>query len=230
MLELGGSDAYIILEDADLDLAAEICANARLINNGQSCIAAKRFIVIDCVAEDFTQLLTAKIKAKKVGNPLEEGTNLGPMANTQLREDLHQQVQKSIAKGAICLLGGEIPNGEGAFYPPTILTNVTKGMPAFDEELFGPVFAIIAAESTEQAVEMANDSDFGLGGAIFTKNEKLGESLARNEIQAGSVFVNQSVKSDTRLPFGGIKQSGYGRELGFYGLTEFMNIKTINIK
>jgi len=213
-----------------LDLAAEICANARLINNGQSCIAAKRFIVIDSVVEDFTQLLTVKIKAKKVGNPLEEGTNLGPMANTQLREDLHQQVQKSIAKGAICLLGGEIPNGEGAFYPPTILTNVTKGMPAFDEELFGPVFAIIAAESTEQAVEMANDSDFGLGGAIFTKNEKLGESLARNEIQAGSVFVNQSVKSDTRLPFGGIKQSGYGRELGFYGLTEFMNIKTINIK
>ncbi len=230
VLELGGSDAYIILEDADLEKAAEACANARLVNNGQSCIAAKRFIVVESVLKEFIQLLLTKIKAKKTGDPLDDNTDLGPMANTKLRDDLHEQVKQSLALGAVCVLGGEIPTGEGAFYPPTILTKVKKSMPAFDEELFGPVAAIISAKNVEEAIELANDSQFGLGGAIFTKNEAKGNDIARNELQSGSVFINQGVKSDPRLPFGGIKQSGYGRELGLHGLLEFMNIKTISIK
>ncbi|WP_017258678.1 NAD-dependent succinate-semialdehyde dehydrogenase [Pedobacter arcticus] len=230
VLELGGSDAYLILEDADLEMAAEACVNARLINNGQSCIAAKRFIVIESVLEEFTQLLLTKIKAKKTGDPFDENTDLGPMANKQLRDDLHEQVRKSISLGAKCILGGEIPVGEGAFYPASILTNVKKGMPAFDEELFGPVAVIISADTIDEAINIANDSVFGLGGAVFTKDETKGNEIARNQLQAGSVFVNQGVKSDPRLPFGGIKQSGYGRELGLNGLLEFMNIKTISIK
>ncbi|HTN19591.1 MAG TPA: NAD-dependent succinate-semialdehyde dehydrogenase [Pelobium sp.] len=230
VLELGGSDAYIVLEDADLELAAETCTNARLINNGQSCIAAKRFIVIESVLEKFTGLMLSKMKAKKTGDPLNETTDLGPMANVNLRDDLHKQVEKSIALGAECILGGKIPEGKGAFYPATILTKVKKGMPAFDEEFFGPVATIISAKDAEEAIEIANDSDFGLGGAIFTTDEAKGNNIARNEMQAGSVFVNQGVKSDPRLPFGGIKQSGYGRELGLHGLVEFMNIKTIYIK
>ena len=230
VLELGGSDAYLILADADLEMAAEACANARLINNGQSCIAAKRFIVVKTVLDEFTQLLLAKIKSKKTGDPLNVATDLGPMANIQLRDDLHEQVKKSISLGAKCILGGEIPVGEGAFYPATILTDVKKGMPAFEEELFGPVAAIIPADSVDEAIKIANNSDFGLGGAVFTKDEAKGNDIARNKLQAGSVFVNQGVKSDPRLPFGGIKQSGYGRELGLHGLLEFMNIKTISIK
>ncbi len=230
VLELGGSDAYIILEDADLELAAETCANARLINNGQSCIAAKRFIVVEPVLEKFSQLLLSKMKAKKTGDPFDKTTDLGPMANMELRDDLHEQVKKSIALGAECILGGEIPKSEGAFYPATILTKVKKGMPAFDEELFGPVASVIVAKNTEEAIAIANDSDFGLGGAIFTADEAKGNEIARNELQAGSVFVNQGVKSDPRLPFGGIKQSGYGRELGLHGLLEFINIKTVSIK
>ena len=230
VLELGGSDAYIILADADLEVAAETCTNARLINNGQSCIAAKRFIVEESVLEKFSTLMLDKMKAKKTGDPFAENTDLGPMANIKLRDDLHEQVQKSIKLGAKCILGGEIQKGEGAYYPATILTNVKKGMPAFDDELFGPVAAIIATRNEIEAIEIANDSDFGLGGAIFTKDVEKGNKLARNEIQAGSVFVNQGVKSDSRLPFGGIKQSGYGRELGLHGLMEFLNIKTISIK
>jgi succinate-semialdehyde dehydrogenase/glutarate-semialdehyde dehydrogenase len=230
VLELGGSDAYIILADADLEVAAETCTNARLINNGQSCIAAKRFIVEESVLEKFSTLMLDKMKAKKTGDPFAENTDLGPMANIKLRDDLHEQVQKSIKLGAKCILGGEIQKGEGAYYPATILTNVKKGMPAFDDELFGPVAAIVVARNKKEAIEIANDSDFGLGGAIFTKDVEKGNKLARNEIQAGSVFVNQGVKSDARLPFGGIKQSGYGRELGLHGLMEFLNIKTISIK
>lgn len=230
VLELGGSDAYLILEDADLEHAAETCANARLINNGQSCIAAKRFIVVNSVLAEFTTLMLARMKAKKTGDPFDEQMDLGSMASEKLRDDLHKQVQKSIALGAECILGGEIPSGKGAFYPATILTKVKKGMPAFDDELFGPVAAIISAKNTEEAIEIANDSDFGLGGAIFTKDEEKGNQIARNELRAGSIFVNQGVKSDHRLPFGGIKQSGYGRELGLHGLLEFVNIKTISIK
>ncbi|RKD16085.1 succinate-semialdehyde dehydrogenase [Pelobium manganitolerans] len=227
VLELGGSDAYVILEDADLEQSAELCVNARLINNGQSCIAAKRFIVLKPIAEKFTQLFTEKMRAKTFGDPSNEEFELGTMANKTLRNQLHQQVEDSVKAGAKCILGGRIPEGEGAFYPPTVLINVKKGMPAFDDEMFGPVASIIVADDLNHAMDLANDTDFGLGGAVFTSDTEKGNDVARNQIEAGSVFVNANVKSDPRLPFGGIKQSGYGRELGKNGLLEFMNIKTV---
>lgn len=230
VLELGGSDPYIILADADLEAAADACVNSRLINSGQSCIAAKRFIVEAPVAEKFTQLLLEKMKAKKMGDPLEETTDVGPQARADLRDELHEQVSKSIQKGARCLLGGEIPEGNHAFYPPTLLTNVQPGMPAYEEELFGPVAAIITATDEAEAIKIANDTEFGLGSAIFTSNLEKGERIARNELQSGSSFVNQLVQSDSRLPFGGIKTSGFGRELGMFGMHEFVNIKTVSIK
>ncbi|WP_304068610.1 NAD-dependent succinate-semialdehyde dehydrogenase [Pedobacter glucosidilyticus] len=230
VLELGGSDPYIILEDADLEQAAEICVNSRLINNGQSCIAAKRFIVVKTVEKAFTALFLSKMKSKRYGNPLEKGIDLGPMARTDLRDELHQQVTESIEKGAKCILGGFIPEGKGAFYPPTVLTNVKKGMPAYDDELFGPVSAMITAKNEEDAIKLANDTCFGLGGAIFTKDLAKGEQIAKEKLQAGSCFVNSLVKSDPRLPFGGINQSGYGRELSLIGMREFLNIKTVYIQ
>jgi succinate-semialdehyde dehydrogenase/glutarate-semialdehyde dehydrogenase len=230
VLELGGSDPYIILEDADLEQAAEICVNSRLINNGQSCIAAKRFIVVKSVEKAFTKLFVAKMKAKQYGNPLEEGIDLGPMARTDLRDELHQQVMASIQKGAKCILGGFIPESKGAFYPPTVLTQVKKGMPAYQDELFGPVAAIISAKNEEDAIAIANDTVYGLGGAIFTKDLTKGEHIAKTQLQAGSCFVNSLVKSDPKLPFGGINQSGYGRELSLIGMREFLNIKTVYIQ
>lgn len=230
VLELGGSDAYLVLDDADLELAAETCVNSRLINNGQSCIAAKRFVVLKSVVKDFTKLFHEKMAAKILGDPLHSNTDIGPQARKDLRDQLHQQVLKSIEAGATCILGGAIPEGDNAFYPATILTNVKKGMPAYDEELFGPVASIIIASDEWDAVRIANDTIFGLGAAIFTKDIKKGEELATQLLQAGSCFINSQVKSDPRLPFGGIKQSGYGRELGSYGIKEFVNIKTIYIQ
>ena len=230
VLELGGSDAYIILEDADLELAAETCTNSRLINSGQSCICAKRLIVVAPVAEQFLGLLKKKMAARIVGDPLDPKSDLGPQARIDLRDELHKQVTESIKKGAKCVLGGMVPEGKNALYPPTILTDVKKGMPAFDEELFGPAAAVIVAKDEEEAISMANDSVFGLGSAIFTKNVARGEWIAAKRLQAGSCFVNSLVKSDPALPFGGIKQSGYGRELGAYGIREFVNIKTVYIK
>ena len=230
VLELGGSDAYIILEDAHLEDAAYACAYSRLINSGQSCIAAKRFIVVERIRERFLDLFIENMQAAKMGDPLDESVVVGPQARPDLRDDLHRQVRESIAKGARCLLGGEIPPGKGAFYPPTVLTDVKKGMPAFDEELFGPVAAVITAKDEEDAIRIANDSQFGLGAAIFTRNLEKGLRLAEREIQAGSCFVNSFVRSDPRLPFGGIKESGYGRELSHYGIKEFVNIKTVFVK
>lgn len=232
VLELGGSDPYVILADADLPAAAKVCAEARLINNGQSCIAAKRFIVVKEVEEEFTRLFKEHMEQKVTGDPLEENTDLGPMARAELRDELHQQVLKCIAQGATCILGGEIPDypGEHAFYQPTILNQVKKGMLAYDEEIFGPVAAIITAEDTADAVRIANDTNFGLGAAVFTQNAALAEDIARNQLSAGSCFVNAGVKSDQALPFGGINQSGYGRELGMFGIHEFVNIKTVYIK
>mgnify|MGYP001599830612 CR=1 FL=1 len=227
VLELGGSDAYVILEDADLELAAEICVNSRLINGGQSCIAAKRFIVLKTVEQEFTRLFVEKMRTKKMGDPLQDGIDIGPQARTDLRDELHKQVIASINKGAKCLLGGQVPAGIGAWYPPTVLTRVKKGMPAFDEEMFGPVAAIISAKNESDAIALANDSVFGLGAAVFTKDKKRGEHIAATQLSAGSCFVNSLVKSDPRLPFGGIKQSGYGRELGMFGIHEFVNIKTV---
>lgn len=229
VLELGGSDAYVILADADLEKAAETCVNSRVINSGQSCIAAKRFIVVKAVEKEFTRLFLEKMKAKVMGDPLDEATDIGPQARVDLRNELHDQVKRSIKKGAKCILGGELPKGNNAFYPPTILTKVKKGMPAYDEELFGPVAAIISAKDEADAIRIANDSIFGLGAAVFTNNKNKGELIAANQLEAGSCFVNSMVKSDPRLPFGGIKESGYGRELGIFGIHEFVNIKTVYI-
>lgn len=230
VLELGGSDAYIILKDADLESAAESCVNSRLINSGQSCIAGKRFVVVPEIEERFIKLFKIKMAAKVMGDPLDEKTEIGPQARIDLRDQLHRQVTDSIAKGATCILGGHLPEGNNAFYPPTILTSVKKGMPAYDEELFGPVASIISAKNEEEAIEIANDSVFGLGAGIFSSNEQRAEEIAARKLQAGSCFVNTFVRSDPRLPFGGIKQSGYGRELSEYGIREFVNIKTVYIK
>lgn len=230
VLELGGSDPYVILEDANLEAAVNTCVYSRLINAGQSCIAAKRFIVIETIKEKFEQLFIEKMQAVKMGDPMDETVAVGPQARHDLRDDLHHQVEESIKKGAKCLLGGEIPAGKGAFYPPTILTDVKKGMPAYDEEIFGPVAAIIPVKNEKEAIDTANDSVFGLGSAIFTRDLEKGIKLAEQELQAGSSFVNTFVRSDPRLPFGGIKESGYGRELSHNGIREFVNIKTVFVK
>jgi len=227
VLELGGSDPYLVLDDADPDVAAEICTRGRLVNSGQSCIAAKRFIVVGSVRERFERSFVERMAAKRMGDPLREDVDIGPQARKDLRDALHGQVQRSIAKGARCLLGGSVPDGPGAFYPPTVLTDVGKGMPAFDEELFGPVAAIIAARDERHAIDLANDSSFGLGGAVITRDRVRGERIAADEMESGCVFVNDNVKSDVRLPFGGVKESGYGRELSGYGIREFVNIKTV---
>jgi succinate-semialdehyde dehydrogenase/glutarate-semialdehyde dehydrogenase len=229
VLELGGSDAYLVLEDADLEAAAEICVQSRLINNGQSCIAAKRFILLESIADEFTEIFRAKMASRVTGDPLQEGTQLGPMARKDLRDELHQEVQKNIQAGAKCILGGEIPDisGNHAFYTPTILTGIKKGMPAYEEETFGPVASMITATNLEEAIYIANDTKFGLGAAVFSRNIARAEQIAKEELHAGSCFVNSLVKSDPRLPFGGIKGSGYGRELGLVGMHEFVNIKTV---
>ncbi len=229
VLELGGSDPYIVLEDADLDAAAQTCVNSRLINAGQSCIAAKRFIVVEPVLEAFTARFVALMSAKKMGDPFADDTDLGPLARHDLRDDLHKQVLASVEQGANLLLGGTILPGEGAYYPPTVLTDVKPGMPAYDEELFGPVAAIIRAKDEGGAVRIANDSVFGLGAAVFTNDTARGERVAR-ALEAGATFVNSLVASDPRLPFGGIKESGYGRELGVFGIREFVNVKTVYVK
>jgi len=230
VLELGGSDPYIILEDADLEAAAKTCVESRLLNSGQSCISAKRFVVIETVRQRFEDMFIAHMRAKKMGNPLEEDIDIGPQARFDLRDDLHRQVEQSVAKGAKCLLGGEIPKAKGAFYPATVLSAVEKGMPAYDEEIFGPVAAIISVKDEKEAIQIANDSSFGLGSAIFTEDIERGERIATYELEAGCCFVNAFVKSDPRLPFGGIKSSGYGRELSHYGIKEFVNIKTVYVR
>lgn len=230
VLELGGSDPYLILADADLEQAAAACATSRLINSGQSCIAAKRFIVVDSVREEFENLFVERMRAAKMGDPMNEENTVGPQARRDLRDELHDQVQRTLAKGARCILGGEIPSGVGAYYPPTVLTDVKKGMAAYDEELFGPVAAIIPVKNERAAIRAANDSVFGLGAAVFTRDIERGEHIAAKELDAGCCFVNDFVKSDPRLPFGGVKESGYGRELSHFGVKEFMNIKTVYVK
>ncbi|MBK6915205.1 MAG: NAD-dependent succinate-semialdehyde dehydrogenase [Ignavibacteriales bacterium] len=230
VLELGGSDPYLILEDADIESAAECCVTARLLNGGQSCIAAKRFIIVESVYDEFEKIFLEKMKSKKMGDPFDESNSIGPQASIQLRDELHQQVLKSIELGAKLLLGGEIPEINGAYYPPTVLANVRKGMPAFEEELFGPVAALIKVVNEEEAIRNANESNFGLGAAVFTSDKTHGEFIAKEKLNTGCCFVNEFVRSDPRLPFGGINESGYGRELSTFGIREFVNIKTVFIK
>jgi succinate-semialdehyde dehydrogenase/glutarate-semialdehyde dehydrogenase len=227
VLELGGSDPYLVLEDADLDLAAAVSAKSRLLNAGQSCIAGKRFVVVEKVRRRFEELFVKQMAAAKVGDPMSNDTQVGPLARHDLRDELHSQVERSIAMGARCLLGGKVPNGRGAYYPPTVLTDVRSGMPAYEEELFGPVAAVIPVKDEEAAIAAANDSVFGLGASVLTRDLARGERIAAERIDSGSVFVNEFVRSDQRLPFGGVKESGYGRELSSYGIREFVNIKTI---
>lgn len=230
VLELGGSDPYLVLEDADLEKAALSCVNSRLINAGQSCIAAKRFIIVEKVYDEFEKYYLKFMSEKKMGDPSDEKNHLGPQASIKLRDELHNQVLRSVELGAEIILGGKIPSIDGAYYPPTILKNVKPGMPAFDEELFGPVAALIKAKDEDEAIELANNSIFGLGAAVFTKDYRRGELIAKERLNAGCCFVNDFVKSDPRLPFGGIKESGYGRELSPFGIKEFVNIKTVFIK
>lgn len=227
VLELGGSDAYVVLADADVELAAEVCAAGRLVNNGQSCIAAKRFVVVDAVRPAFEKAFVAAMKKPRTGDPTDPSVALGPMARIDLRDELHRQVQATLAKGARLLLGGEIPAGPGAFYPATVMTGVGPGMAAYTEELFGPVASIIPARDDEHAITIANDSEFGLGSAVFTRDHAKGIAIAADRLEAGASFVNMNVRSDPRLPFGGIKSSGYGRELSHFGIREFVNIKAV---
>jgi succinate-semialdehyde dehydrogenase/glutarate-semialdehyde dehydrogenase len=227
VLELGGSDPYVVLADADLEQAASTCSTSRLINGGQSCIAAKRFIVEEPVVAEFTELMAAGLEEAVMGDPRDESTTLGPMARVDLRDELHDQVERSVAQGARLVMGGKVPNGPGAFYPPTLLADVEDGMAVYREETFGPVASVISAKDVDDAVRIANDTEFGLGAAVFTTDVERGEAIARDRIQAGACFVNAFVASDPRLPFGGIKMSGYGRELSDMGMKEFLNAKTV---
>lgn len=229
VLELGGSDPYLVLEDADLELAAEACAASRLINGGQSCIAAKRFVVVESVRDAFEERLIERMRARTLGDPLDPKTEIGPQARHDLRDELQRQVERSVAQGARVRLGCVVPAGPGAFYPASVLSAVAPGMPAFDEELFGPVAAVVAARDEGDAIRLANQSVFGLGAAVFTRDLARGERIARHELLAGSCFVNAFVRSDPRLPFGGIRESGYGRELGAFGIREFVNVKTLYV-
>ncbi len=230
VLELGGSDAYLVLADADLDLAVEKCVQGRLLNAGQSCISAKRLIVVDEVRDSFTEklkLALAKYEFASSDPADDTSFQLAPLARADLRETLHYQVARSTKSGAECLLGGRIPSGPGFYYPATLLADVAPGQPAFDEELFGPVACIVPASGEAAAIALANRSQFGLGAAVFTRDVARGEEIAQYELEAGSCFVNDFVRSDPRYPFGGIKRSGYGRELALEGLRAFCNVKTV---
>jgi succinate-semialdehyde dehydrogenase / glutarate-semialdehyde dehydrogenase len=227
VLELGGSDPYLVLADADPASAAALCTKSRLINTGQSCIAAKRFVVDTSIVGAFEAAMVERMKAAVVGDPMRDQTEVGPLARVDLRDELHRQVEDSVARGARLLLGGKVPQKTGAWYPPTVLADVAPGMPAYDDELFGPVAAIIPARGAEDAVRIANDSPFGLGAAVLTADPDRGAAIAEAELVAGCCFVNALVKSDPRLPFGGVRDSGYGRELGEFGIREFVNIKTV---
>ncbi len=233
VLELGGSDPFIVLDDADIGACALSAVSARILNSGQSCIAAKRFIVLEKIADEFEKTYAEKMENLIIGDPMDPKTEVGPMAREDLMHTLSAQVQESVKKGAKLLTGGAaLTDGKfngGFFYAPTALANVQKGMPAYDEEIFGPVAAIIRVKNVEEAVVVANDTQYGLGASVWTKNSAFGEEIAK-QIEAGAVFVNGIVKSDPRLPFGGIKESGYGRELASYGIKEFVNIQSVWVK
>jgi succinate-semialdehyde dehydrogenase / glutarate-semialdehyde dehydrogenase len=230
VLELGSNDAYIVLEDADLDNTVKQCVAGRIYNNGETCVAAKRFIVVDAVYDAFRDAFVKRMEAVTMGDPFDKATKLGPIARKDLRDDLHAQVEKSIAAGATLVCGGTVPEGDGFFYPATLLENVTPGMPAYDEELFGPVASLIRAADEADAIRIANDSRFGLGGGIFSADVERARRLARDEFDTGMVFINGFGLAEANMPFGGVKDSGHGREHGGFGIREFVNVKAINIK
>ena len=227
VLELGGSDAYLVLEDADVASAAKVAAAARMVNGGQSCVAGKRFVVVESVRAAFEAAFVAEMTKFTPGDPRDEAARFGPLVSVAARDELHRQVRESIAGGARLLLGGEVPDRSGAWYPATVLTDVRPGQPAHDAELFGPVAAIIAAEDEADAIRIANASEYGLGSGVLTSDLARGERIAAEHLEAGLAFVNRNVASDPRLPFGGVKHSGHGRECGRYGILEFVNIKTV---
>lgn len=227
VLELGSNDAYLIFEDAEIDEAVKACVKGRIYNNGETCIAAKRFIVTKKVYAEFRDKFVKSMSEVKTGDPNDESTQLGPMAREDLREDLHQQVVKSVEKGARIACGGKIPGGEGFFYPATVLENVESGQPAYDDELFGPVASLIKAKDNEDAMRIANDSRFGLGGGIFSEDEEAAIEMAEKHFDTGMVFINSFGLADPAMPFGGVKDSGYGREHGGFGLKEFVNVKSV---
>ncbi len=227
VLELGGSDPFVVLADADLTAAAEACILGRFLNSGQSCIAAKRIIVEKTVLDDFLDLFLDGVRRLVCGDPLKREVFIGPLARRDLRDELDDQVQRSLAAGASCLAGGRPGPGPGFFYEPTVLTGVSREAAAFREETFGPLAAVVSAADEREAIELANDTEFGLGAALFTADREKGEFLARHLLQAGICHVNSFVQSDPRLPFGGVKNSGYGRELGSFGIREFVNVKTM---
>ncbi|QXP79106.1 MULTISPECIES: NAD-dependent succinate-semialdehyde dehydrogenase [Winogradskyella] len=229
VLELGSNDAYIVLEDADIALAVKTCVMGRIYNNGETCIAAKRFVVVDAVYDEFKEAFVKAMKDLKMGNPMDSDTKLGPIAREDLRNTLHEQVKKSIENGAKLLCGGKIPEGEGFFYPATVLENVTSGQPAYDDELFGPAAALIRAKDEEDAMRIANDSRFGLGGGIFSKDVDHAIELAEKHFDTGMVFINKFGTAYPNMPFGGVKDSGFGREHGGFGMKEFVNAKSIMI-
>jgi succinate-semialdehyde dehydrogenase/glutarate-semialdehyde dehydrogenase len=226
LLELGGADPFIVLEDADLERAVKTAVTARMINQGQSCIAAKRFIVVTPVMKQFEAGLKAAFESLCIGNPMDPATQVGPMARPDLVDEIEKQVNDSIAAGARLVTGGHRPPRPGCYFEPTILADVLPGMPVYSEETFGPVVSLIEATDEADAIRIANDSTFGLGGCVWTRDLKRGENVAR-KVQTGAMFVNGMTKSDPRLPFGGIKRSGYGRELGVFGIREFVNVKTV---
>jgi succinate-semialdehyde dehydrogenase/glutarate-semialdehyde dehydrogenase len=230
VLELGGSDAYVILEDADVEAAAKVAATARMVNGGQSCIAGKRFIVVRSILEPFERAMVEAMRGYEMGDPNDEATKLGPMQSVKARDEIHRQVTQSVERGARLLLGGNVPDKPGAWYPATVLSDVRAGQPAHDEEVFGPVAAIIAAEDEADAIRIANASEFGLGSGVLTADLDRGRRIASQELESGLSFVNENVRSDPRAPFGGVKHSGYGRECGGYGIKEFVNIKTVHVK
>lgn len=229
VLELGGSDPYLVLADADLSLAADACARSRLVNSGQSCIAAKRILVVRENFESFCEAFDERMSAAKVGDPMDPDTEVGPLARIDLRDALHAQIEASLSAGARARMGGALPIRDGAWYPVTVLDGVKPGMPAFEEELFGPAAAVISVEDEAAGIALANQSRYGLGGAVFTRDVTRGEQIARRELQVGAACVNDFVRSDPRLPFGGVRDSGYGRELGSYGIREFTNVKVVSV-
>jgi succinate-semialdehyde dehydrogenase/glutarate-semialdehyde dehydrogenase len=230
VLELGGSDAYVVLEDVDVDAAAKVCAAARMVNGGQSCIAGKRFIVVRDVLDAFEAAMVDAMRGYAMGDPRDEATRLGPMQSAEARDHIHSQVTASVQRGARLLLGGEIPDRPGAWYPATVLAGVAPGQPAHDAEVFGPVAAIIAAEDEADAIRIANASEYGLGSGVLTGDVDRGRRIAAQEFEAGLAFVNENVRSDPRMPFGGVKHSGYGRECAAFGIREFTNIKSVHVR